>query len=270
MQLLASTLNGNGELILHTQPSHSLLELARGNQPGISVIRKFGVNEEVGATEEAVWPVGGPYNFLQAALPLRIKAGGNAADDAAGAGAQTVALEGLDASFAAITATLTTAGVAASAPTAESFIRLNRACVINVGTYGGTNVGDIEIETTGGITVGWIAGITGAAPASGQTEQAIYTVPAGTTAYLGRMFATVESGKPADIFVWRRENADDISTPFTSRRMVESHHGVQNVVYDRSYDAMPSFPEKTDIYVTALRRGGADVALSVQYDLFLV
>ena len=90
------------------------------------------------------------------ATALRIKAGGNAADDAAGAGARSVRLTGLSATGAVVSETLATAGASASAATTQTFIRLFDAEVIDSGTYGtqsvGSHVGDIVIENASGGT----------------------------------------------------------------------------------------------------------------------
>jgi hypothetical protein len=59
--------------------------------------RKFGANPAVGnGAFEDIWYNGGSYTLLTSAETVRVKAGGNAADDSAGAGARTITVYGLD------------------------------------------------------------------------------------------------------------------------------------------------------------------------------
>lgn len=87
---------------------------------------------------------------------MRIKAGGNAADTAAGAGAREVTLIGLDASGNVVTEAIATNGISASSATTNSFIRLYRAYVSASGTYAtaaaGSHTAAIVIENSAGGT----------------------------------------------------------------------------------------------------------------------
>ena len=239
-------------------------EAARGTIGGREVVHKFGRNPAVGATSEAIWSVGGPYNFLTAAAQIRIKAGGNAADVAGGAGAQEVTCIGLlGGTWAKQTVTLVPAGAAASNPSAESMIRVYRCYVSAAGAYGGNNTGLITVETTGGVTVASIVAL------SGQTQLGAYTVPAGKTAYFNNLDLNVEASKGANIQIWRRENADDATGPtYTPKRLV---YEVNEMVGFSSHHwyAYPSFPERTDIWITGTRAGASDVAVTVNFDLLI-
>lgn len=83
------------------------------------------------------------------ATTVRVRAGGNAADDAAGTGAQQVTVEGLDANNQVVSAILTLAGAAASNFSTQSFLRVNNVFVSRAGS-GGINAGDIQIENNAG------------------------------------------------------------------------------------------------------------------------
>jgi len=251
-----------------TQPFHGLLEIARGNIPGVSCVRKFGRNGAVGATTEDIWASGGPYTgFLQTALAVRVKAGGNAADTAAGAGAQEITISGLDENFEPASETVATLGALVSLPTTTTFIRVNRAFVSEAGTYGVNNTGIVTLETTGAAIVALIsAGV-------GQTQMAIYTIPSGQTGYLARFDVINEatSTKSVNVQLWRRERADDVTTPFGPKRLVQAHDTLVGEKMPDLYQCMPSFPEKTDVWVSAIRTGGgADPSVSAQFDIILV
>ncbi len=241
------------------------LEVSRGLRDGFTAIHKFGENPDVAVSStEDIWFGGGSYaGWITAADEVRIKAGGNAADDSGGAGAQSIVVEGLDGNWADASETIVTNGANVSTKTTTAFFRVFRAYVANVGTYGGANTGNITIETEAGTVVAII-------PAGkGQTQMSMYTVPAGKTAYLQQLFATVAAAKAADIELFQRQNADDVSTPFTSKRLVEAFIGITSEGVIR-YKAMPSFPAKTDLWAVATTGTGAAASVVISYDLILV
>lgn len=82
------------------RPTLPWLDISRGLTSNISVVKKFGRNASVGTSFVPV-ALGGIYRTptSTSATTLRIKAGGNANDDAAGTGAREVTLEGLDENF---------------------------------------------------------------------------------------------------------------------------------------------------------------------------
>ena len=135
------------------------------------------------------------------------------------------------------------------------------AAVIDVGTYTGNNVSDIVIEnTTSAQTLADIA------PGIGQTQLTMFTVPAGETAYLERIFANVSSGKPVTLHFWQRQNADDTSTPFTGKRLIRP---IKSTAGPQEYSVTDSsFPEKTDLWWSGFADSGTSAA-DVGYDLLL-
>jgi hypothetical protein len=89
-----------------------------------------------------------PYAYGAEASTIRIKAGGDAADDSGGTGARTVEVQGLDANYLPARETLTTAGASASSSTTTEFLRVLRVRVTTAGT-GETNAADMVLEKTG-------------------------------------------------------------------------------------------------------------------------
>ena len=190
-------------------------------------------------------------------------AAGNANDDSAGTGTREIMLEGLDSNWAVATEALATNGTSASSATSTSFIRLNRAYITVSGTYHGQNAGDIVIETSGGIVVGNIgAGL-------GQTELALYSVPAGKTAYLLYAKFQVEGNKSADCMIYQYQNADDTATPFSGgRRVIVPLPGVEGEAVEE-FKQLVSVPEKTDIWSSGITSAGT-VGIYCSFDLVLV
>ena len=235
------------------------LDIAQGKVRGHTLESKFGRNPSIdtATTPEDIWPGGGTYPFLTSAAAIRVKAGGNIADVDGGAGAQTILVRGLDGDFNEISDTITLAGASASAATTNTYMRVSRAYVVTTGTYGGTNTADITIETTGAVVQAII-------PAgSSQTQQLVYTIPAGYTGYLTHLHfsADTASNRRVSFELIKRENADDVTTPFTPSRSIQLWDGVQGHI-DEDYHAEPYiFPAKTDVWlrITSVDQNGTAV-----------
>lgn len=259
------TLQTWDDVALERPASDFFLDASAGRIGYASTVQKFGSNNDVGTgAYEDIWQAGGTYNWLTAASAVRVKAGGNAADTAAGAGAQSVTIVGLDENWAEASETVATNGALASSPTTTTFIRVFRAYVENAGAYTGVNTGDVTIETTGGTTVGFIsAGL-------GQSQLGLYSVPAGKVAYLQRFRIVANSGanKTATIRLWQRRDADDVATPFKPKRLVDVFNGVSGEV-SVEHATYPSFPAKTDIWFDAIGDANA-TSVDVSFDLILV
>lgn len=147
--------------------------LVPGN--GYTRVTALGNNPDVdtGTIPEDIWSGGGAYPWMTAATALEIVSG-SANDAAAGTGARTVLINGLDANYVAVAQVITLNGTTPVAiPT--SLFRINSALLMSAGT-GKINAGDLTIRDAG-------AGATRAIIPLGYgiTRQSIYTVPAGST-----------------------------------------------------------------------------------------
>lgn len=159
------------------------LQVARGQIPGHKPLFKFGNNSTVGDSLETIWAEGGLYSYLSAATVLKVSSS-SADDTSAGTGARTVQLSGLDADYNEINETVTLNGQTAVNTTKE-FLRINRMIVRSAGTGGG-NAGVIYAGTgavTAGVPANVYASVNGIS-GSNQSLMALWTVPAGYTAYL--------------------------------------------------------------------------------------
>ena len=159
------------------------LQIARGQIAWHNPLFKFGNNPSVGNSLETIWAEGGLYGYLTAATVLKVSSS-STDDTSAGTGARTVELSGLDADYNEISELVTLNGQTA-VNTTQSFLRINRMIVRSAGS-GGANAGVIYAGT-GTVTTGVpanvyasINGVTG----SNQTLMALWTVPAGYTAYM--------------------------------------------------------------------------------------
>ena len=154
-----------------TQASNFKLAVALGLVPGWQIFRKFGMCDSVGSGTYHIWPPGTP-RILPTAASVASLVSDSAADTAAGIGARTVRIEGLDADFLPIWEIVTTNGLT-PVTTTLVFFRINRAYAVTAGTNE-TNVGNLSISISGGLQAYVEAG-------EGQTHQTNYTVPAGYT-----------------------------------------------------------------------------------------
>lgn len=212
-----------------TRQSWTWLDIARGLNSGISSIKKFGRNSAVGTSFVPV-ALGGIYRTPQSgsATTLRVKAGGNANDTAAGSGARAVTLIGLDQNFAYAEETIATNGASASSATTTTFTRLYRIFVSSSGTYAtataGSHVGSIIIENSAG-TEDW--GTIGATdfPKS-QSEIGAFSIRSGRTGYVKLRDLSIDSGKTIDLIFFSRSNIDETAAPYTAMRAQSVVSGV--------------------------------------------
>lgn len=227
------------------------LDQAQGFYSNEYLRRKFGRNPSVGTgASEMVNTLGAlPSSFagfLTAATTVRAKAGGSGDDTAGGSGAQAVTIEGLDENWLRASETITLAGTSASAATVTTFIRVLRAYVVNVGTYHGVNAGAITIEASGGS-----ADLIQIAAGEGQSESCFDSIPANETAYLTSLRVDVDTSKTIAATLYKLENADDVTTPFSSRRQILRLVGLSGHS-DHSFRSYIPLPEKTDIWLEAI------------------
>ena len=260
-----------------TRPSSTHdLDVARGLYEGQSWVNKFGKNASVGTSTEAIWSSGGDYTgFVQSAVSVEVLSS-DVDDDTDGAGtnngARTIKIQGLDANWAVQTSDAVTLDGTSTVSVPGTWMRVNRAWVETVGACSTstpsttcTNEGTITIRVaSAGATLATIdAG-------QGQSEMAIYTVPAGKTAYLREIAVTVSTSanKTADVQLFQRRNVDETS-PFYGRRVVWEEEDVSGATVEL-FDYSVQFPEHTDIWFTGNRADNTDAAIDADFELLLV
>ena len=236
------------------------LQIARGQIPGHSVIHKFGRNPNVGGVPETIWEQGGVYTYLTVASTVYVS-GADAQDSAAGTGARTVTVQGLDANYNAIEETLTVDGAVST----QSFLRVFRAFVASAGSLQ-TNKGDVLVSTGasgGGTVLAKIATIgTGTVYGQGQTNLALYTIPAGKTGFLTNWNIGVGNyNDAATANLYTREFGNGLI--FRTRDVMDVPGGLHQRIYQVPF----ALPEKTDIEVRAIASSGTN--MSSTFDIIL-
>jgi hypothetical protein len=175
------------------------LQVSRGQIQGHSRFCPFGFNDAVGGTAETIWTAGGTYTFPSTATALSVVSASTDDDGSpVGTGARTVTIDGLDANYLPVSETVTMNGTTAVSTT-NSFLRVNSVYVATAGSAGGA-VGKITVANSTPTTLATIVATLG------NSEQCIYTVPAGHTAYISRYLlssynATADAATVGLIFV---------------------------------------------------------------------
>jgi hypothetical protein len=156
------------------------LQVSRGQITGHSTALVSGTLPTLGTTQATVWNPGGIYVYPSTAQVM-VVASTSANDAAAGTGARTVVVQGLDANYNQIQETVTLNGQT-GVNTTNSFLRVTHMYVATAGT-GLAAAGTISVGT-GTVTAGVPAVVyLNYLKQSGATS-AIWTVPAGYTAYI--------------------------------------------------------------------------------------
>ena len=237
------------------------MQISRGQIPGHSVVHKFGRNPDVGGTPETIWEQGGVYTYLTVASTIYVS-GADAQDSAAGTGARTVTVQGLDANYNEIAETLTVDGAVST----KSFLRVYRAFVASAGSLQ-TNKGTVVISTGAsgaGTVLATIATIgTGTVYGQGQTNLSFYTIPAGKTGYLTNWNIGVGAYNDAiTASLYTREIGNGLI--FRTRDVMDVPGGLHQRIYQVPFN----LPEKTDIEVRAIASTGTNI--SSTFDIVLL
>lgn len=239
------------------------MQLSRGGLAPYTAVSKFGFNGTVNTAYEPIWDGAAAYTFPTGPETVRVAAGGDANDTAAGSGARTIYVQGLDENWIEQTEEITLAGASASAATTTTFNRVYRAWVNTCGTYSGTNADDIVIEnTTSTQTLAQISA------GQGQTLMAIYTIPCGYTGYLVSYAVQPHRARDVSVRLVKRENANNTSSDIQAIRVVHRIAWCDEPSVHRYTTKLPSFPEKTDIWIEGLMNSG-NGEVSAQFDLVL-
>lgn len=213
-------------------------------------VTALGNNPDVGTgtVPEDIWSGGGVYPWLTASTALEIVSS-DAADAAAGTGAHTVSISGLDTDYEPVTQIVTLNGTTA-VPIPTELFRINGAVVLTSGS-GQVNAGTLTIRNTG----------TGATRAIiplgyGIARQSQYTVRAGYTLQVISMLFNVQrqgADPGATVAVWTRGSNGTYRMPLeiTVSNNPYRHDGIPGVIV----------PEKTDFgfRCTAVKSNGTDI-----------
>lgn len=225
------------------------LQVSRGQIPGHYRIHKFGFNVDIDDVEETIWDAGGVYSYPSSAVKMTATSAGGADDEFV-----QVTIQGLDANYNELSETVTLDGTGVG-ETSGFFLRVYRAFV--AGSQAPTDTITITNSST---TYAQIS------DGENQTLMAIWTVPAGYTAYLMKKNITClteTSAKFGTIRLLSRE----VGGVFRVHEKVT----VRNNQIEITYSTPLVFPEKTDIEVRGVASGSAaNLSISAALDIIYI
>ena len=241
-----------------------VLDTNRGLQTGLSYEHVVGRCPDVNTSfREIRENCMQSYNWMTTAE--RIDVVSTASDDSSGgAGARTIRLIGLDASWNKITedyimnGTTTVSGV-------SSFIRILRAFVLTSGTYQsptGVNSGDISFTST---TQGEQAFMqTG----KGKTTSSRWSIPNGFNGYLTRVAVQSPDTRDIDFRLYIRNNGNIVTAPFGGARLITAYDEITGR-YEENLLSYRKITGYSDIWAEAKTTQGTSIA-NVTFDIIQV
>lgn len=157
------------------------LQVGRGQIPGHSIVHVFGHNPDVDTAEETIWPVNGLLGHPPVPTVMTISSS-NANDTAAGTGARTVYILGINGTGGFVSETVTLNGQT-PVSTTKAYDAIEQMAVMTVGS-GGVNAGLIYAGT--GIVTAGVPDTVYSAVGVGDNLSLVghWTCPAGHTGYL--------------------------------------------------------------------------------------
>ena len=212
------------------------LQVSRNQIPYHKRVFKFGFNSDVDGTEETVWDVGGIYVYPSSAVAMTATTTAGTASDDNGV---LVTIEGLDTDYNEVSEEVTLAG-AGTATTTQTFLRVYRAFVSGsqepTGTINIANGGTTYARITLGVN---------------QTLMALWTVPAGYTAYINHI--NIATGTTnANQYITASFVSREINKVFKTQLKQSIGSGS---VADFVIEYPLPFEEKTDLEVRAVSSG---------------
>lgn len=217
-------------------------DIAKGNVSSHDHIRKFGHNDDVGATNETLWSAGGLYPWPTAAEILKVSSSDTDDDgDPAGDGARTIQLYGLDANYALQDETIILNGQG-SVSTVGTYIRAYRATVLTAGASK-WNEGTISVKNNADAVT-----LLTVEPLHNQSLVAAFTIPAGCTGYVVSWYGATSSNKVTEVEMYIRP----FGQVFQIRTLVE----LNQQPFREEWIFPEAIPEKSDIEMRAAATGG--------------
>jgi len=228
-------------VVLPVSPEEDyFLEVQRGNRTGKSVVHKFGGSASVVATLVPV-TISNTYNTPTAPVALEFLSS-SANDNSAGSGAREIIVQGIQSAVTWELSTQTFATNGVTPVAIGSWLRIFRWLVSESGTYAtpaaGSHAGILTIRVAGGGATWTRIPITPFPVA--QSQISVYTIPSGKTGYFRSADVYVDSTKSLNVLCFQRPNADVVTAPYSSMRLVNQWVGLSGEMhYEPDYPNGP-------------------------------
>ena len=234
------------------------LQVARGQIQGHKTLFKFGNNPDSNGTLETVWSQSSLYVYPTSATAMKVSST-SASDTAAGTGARTIRVDGLNASYNEISEFVTLNGQT-PVLTTNTFIRVFRSFVVTAGSAN-TAAGTIYVGD-GVMTAGVPATIYAEIPiGENQTLMALWTVPAGYTLYLSRGSFSAASNNTAQ-YVLGKFMVRPFGGVFRNAADVTANSNL--IQYD--FEVPLAVQEKSDIEARVIALAGTNFYITAAFE----
>lgn len=207
--------------------------------------RVAGFLPATGASYSAVWPGPGSYSFLTSPELIRVAAG-DSDDNPSGSGARSILVSVLDENWEQSLILLSTNGTSSGAVSSFPVLRVQYAIVADIGTEGGTNQGDVTVETDSSKPLAFIrAGYS-------RSQQAVWSTPASTLSGYITPTIYVDGSKSVDVRLAIHTQGDSPSPTYVVGEITNITGSVPSGDSGRI-----ALPGRTDIAVEARTSSGA-------------
>lgn len=216
--------------------------VGQGLVPNYEIVSIGGRNGIVGTIVEPIISetLSGVIWQPTSATTVRVKAGGNANDTAAGTGARTIILIGLDENYNSVTDTLTLAGVSASSNSIVTFTRIYNAIVEEVGTYGGNNAAEIVVEDSAGTAN--IITLDAHDGGQGRSLNCHFASPNNSLVWIIGLFYNVDTAKSNNVRLETLHDIDKIAAPFGQKTATPFTGVIRDLVFVPAAPALINIP----------------------------
>jgi hypothetical protein len=247
------------------------LAIAQGNVTGATFIHKFGhaPDFDTGDNEVTIWDGADDSDTDQMAYVFATADRIDSLSSGSGADTQVIEVQGLDANYALVTQTATLIGQTRVALKTD-LLRVFRMVNVNSVDNAGHVVCYENTTLSSGIPTDTTKIKATIHPGNNQTTMAVYTVPAGKTAYMRDWYANTAGGSRDTNYVIKvkvRPFGQVFQLKHISALAVAGSSAIQH-----SYNEPEVFAEKTDIIMTAQITAAAITGASVSggFDIVLV
>ena len=249
-----------------TDPQDHLYDLAAGTISGKESVTQAGRNDTISLEMETVWDGTGIYSYLTSASQVYVTstADQDTEDSPIGKGARSVQITGLNSSYNEVTEEVDID----DGNSTTLFLRIHEVKVKTVGESGQA-LGEISVRTQpmrGGTLLAQVATIgEGFGSSLGKSFMAVYTVPAGKTAYLEQLNGGSSRGSDTSFYVVSKTFGEDV---FISQDIAIS----SGAGFGKEYKVPLQFTEKTDIEIRAVSNNEDSIGneCSAGFNLVLV
>jgi hypothetical protein len=201
----------------------------------------------------------GNINFLTSASTIEAISTSVNDTNVSGSGARKVTVQGIDDNYDLISEELILQGKSISAPSSTSFLRVFKATVTEVGTYGGGNDGTITIRISGGGDTLLVIdeGIC-------KSESSLFCVPRNKILKLKNIKINIEGKREFSVRLMKRESYDLSVTSIKPSEVLWRHNEVRDE-YTTNFLSEITIPEKTDLWIKTKSSNGTG-SINVDYD----